>query len=101
MKFMGLRFDTRFTPKEPKSRGTAYPAYIKAQLEAFATAARHNDISEQMRNIARQMTPEEIDAGTTPILRVAGGTLGPAAAAAMKTTFKPQVIRYERRRSAR
>jgi cytochrome c553 len=37
-------------------------AYIKAQLQAFADGRRHNDISEQMRNIARQMTPEEIDA---------------------------------------
>jgi cytochrome c553 len=35
--------------------------YIKAQLQAFATGARRNDISEQMRNIARQMTPAEID----------------------------------------
>ena len=35
--------------------------YIKAQLEAFASGARRNDISEQMRNIARQMTAEEID----------------------------------------
>jgi cytochrome c553 len=35
--------------------------YVKAQLQAFATGARHNDISEQMRNIARQMTPAEID----------------------------------------
>jgi cytochrome c553 len=37
-------------------------AYIKAQLEAFAADTRHNDISEQMRNIARQMTPDEIEA---------------------------------------
>jgi cytochrome c553 len=37
-------------------------AYIKAQLEAFASDTRRNDISQQMRNIARQMTPEEIDA---------------------------------------
>jgi cytochrome c553 len=36
-------------------------AYIKAQLQAFATGARRNDISEQMRNIARQMTAAEID----------------------------------------
>jgi len=36
--------------------------YIKAQLEAFATGARHNDISEQMRNIARRMRPDEINA---------------------------------------
>jgi cytochrome c553 len=35
--------------------------YIKAQLEAFTTGARRNDISEQMRNIARQMTAAEID----------------------------------------
>jgi cytochrome c553 len=36
-------------------------AYIKAQLQAFASGARRNDISQQMRNIARQMTPEEIE----------------------------------------
>lgn len=36
--------------------------YTKAQLAAFADGTRHNDISEQMRNIARNMTPEEIDA---------------------------------------
>jgi cytochrome c553 len=36
-------------------------AYIKSQLEAFAASDRHNDISEQMRNIARRMTPEEIE----------------------------------------
>ncbi len=35
--------------------------YIKAQLQAFATQVRRNDISEQMRNIARQMTAAEID----------------------------------------
>jgi cytochrome c553 len=35
--------------------------YIKAQLQAFASGARRNDISQQMRNIARQMTPQEID----------------------------------------
>lgn len=35
--------------------------YIKAQLEAFKSDSRRNDISEQMRNIARQLTPEEID----------------------------------------
>jgi cytochrome c553 len=38
------------------------PAYLKAQLQAFASGTRHNDISDQMRNIARQMTPDEIDA---------------------------------------
>jgi cytochrome c553 len=35
-------------------------AYTKAQLQAFASGARRNDISGQMRNIARNMTPEEI-----------------------------------------
>lgn len=39
--------------------------YIKAQLQAFASAARRNDISQQMRNIARQMAPEEIDAAAS------------------------------------
>ena len=42
--------------------------YIKAQLQAFASGTRRNDISQQMRNIARQMTAEEIDAGR-PLLR--------------------------------
>ena len=36
-------------------------AYLKAQLRAFASSRRTNDISEQMRNIARAMTPDEID----------------------------------------
>jgi len=35
--------------------------YIKSQLAAFASGERHNDISQQMRNIARQMTPAEIE----------------------------------------
>jgi cytochrome c553 len=37
-------------------------AYVKAQLEAFVSGARRNDISEQMRNIARRMTADEIAA---------------------------------------
>jgi cytochrome c553 len=37
-------------------------AYLHAQLVAFASSARRNDIGEQMRNIARRMTPDEIDA---------------------------------------
>jgi cytochrome c553 len=36
-------------------------AYLRAQLQAFASGKRTNDISEQMRNIARAMTPQEID----------------------------------------
>jgi cytochrome c553 len=36
-------------------------AYVKSQLHAFASGARRNDISQQMRDIARRLTPEEID----------------------------------------
>ncbi|MDG4892384.1 c-type cytochrome [Mesorhizobium sp. WSM4976] len=36
-------------------------AYMKAQLLAFANGARRNDISQQMRNIARAMTADEIE----------------------------------------
>ncbi len=35
--------------------------YRKVQLQAFAAGRRRNDISEQMRNIARQMTAAEIE----------------------------------------
>ena len=38
--------------------------YLRTQLEAFASGARRNDIGEQMRNVARRMTPEEIDAAS-------------------------------------
>jgi cytochrome c553 len=38
--------------------------YLHTQLEAFATGARHNDIGEQMRNIARRMTAAEIGAAS-------------------------------------
>jgi cytochrome c553 len=33
---------------------------MKAQLQALASGQRSNDISQQMRNIARAMTPQEI-----------------------------------------
>ena len=36
--------------------------YIESQLLAFAQGTRQNDISEQMRTIARQLTPEEMHA---------------------------------------
>ncbi|HEX3954675.1 MAG TPA: c-type cytochrome [Stellaceae bacterium] len=39
-------------------------AYLHAQLAGFAGGARHNDIDEQMRNVARAMTPQEIDAAS-------------------------------------
>jgi cytochrome c553 len=38
--------------------------YLHAQLQAFASGARRNDIGEQMRNVARAMTAEEIDAAS-------------------------------------
>ena len=38
--------------------------YLRTQLEAFASGARRNDIGEQMRNVARGMTTEEIDAAS-------------------------------------
>jgi cytochrome c553 len=39
-----------------------YTAYIERQLTAFAQDIRQNDIYEQMRAIARQLTPEEMKA---------------------------------------
>lgn len=38
--------------------------YLHTQLAAFVTGARHNDIEEQMRNVARRMTPDEISAAS-------------------------------------
>ena len=35
-------------------------AYLQAQLQAFASGARHNDISGQMRNVAQGMSKEEM-----------------------------------------
>ena len=37
------------------------PVYLRTQLEAFASGERHNDISEQMRNVARGMTHAEME----------------------------------------
>jgi cytochrome c553 len=64
----------KFTGMEPGIPGlvglhasyiSAQPvAYLRAQLRAFASGERRNDIGEQMRNIARAMTPEEIDAAS-------------------------------------
>jgi cytochrome c553 len=36
-------------------------AYFREQLRAFASGERINDINQQMRAIARRMTPEEMD----------------------------------------
>jgi len=41
--------------------GQAVP-YLASQLQQFASGERHNDINGQMRNVARQLTPQEIDA---------------------------------------
>jgi cytochrome c553 len=38
--------------------------YLHTQLAAFASGTRRNDIGEQMRNVARGMTPQEIDAAS-------------------------------------
>lgn len=47
-------------PGAPWLEGQPYP-YLLNQLSAFANGTRHNDTSEQMRNVARQMTPQEIE----------------------------------------
>jgi cytochrome c553 len=39
-----------------------YAAYIERQLASFAQGIRQNDIYEQMRAIARQLTPDEMRA---------------------------------------
>jgi cytochrome c553 len=36
-------------------------AYLRTQLLAFAADERHNDINAVMRNVARRMTPDEIE----------------------------------------
>jgi hypothetical protein len=41
-----------------------YPATALAQPTERASGARHNDIGEQMRNVARRMTLQEIDAAS-------------------------------------
>lgn len=43
----------------PELRGQQR-AYLEQQLQAFKSGTRHNDISEQMRSVARQLTDKEI-----------------------------------------
>jgi cytochrome c553 len=50
-------------PGAPWLAGQPLP-YLRMQLKAFASGTRHNDIGEQMRNVARDMTAEEIDAAS-------------------------------------
>jgi cytochrome c553 len=39
--------------------------YLRAQLDAFVNGTRRNDIGQQMRNVARGMTPAEITAASS------------------------------------
>ena len=48
-----------FTPGAPELRGQQR-AYLEQQLQAFKADRRRNDISEQMRSVARQLTDAEI-----------------------------------------
>ena len=47
-------------------------SYLVAQLEAFASGARRNDSQAQMRNMARAMTPREIQEVAAFYARKAG-----------------------------
>jgi cytochrome c553 len=47
----------------PWLQGQSVP-YLHGQLLAFQNGDRHNDIDDAMRNVARQMTPEEIHAAS-------------------------------------
>ena len=47
------------TPGAP-GLGRQQRAYIELQMQSFKDGTRRNDISEQMRNVARQLTSEEI-----------------------------------------
>ena len=47
------------TPGAPGLQGQQR-AYLEQQLQALAAGNRHNDISEQMRDVARQLTSDEI-----------------------------------------
>jgi cytochrome c553 len=48
--------------RQPVSLQGQHGAYIERQLAAFAQGMRQNDINEQMRAIATQLTPEEMHA---------------------------------------
>ena len=39
-----------------------HAAYLERQLAAFAQGIRQNDIYEQMRAVAKQLTPDEMQA---------------------------------------
>ena len=52
---LALRMKLSSAPREQEPE-----PYLLAQLRAFASGDRHNDIGQQMRNVARQMTSDEI-----------------------------------------
>jgi cytochrome c553 len=47
------------TPGAPGLRGQQR-AYLEEQMQAFKGSRRRNDISEQMRSVARRLTGDEI-----------------------------------------
>jgi len=49
----------RYVPGAPELRGQQR-AYLEQQMQAFKTGDRRNDISAQMRSVARQLTGDEI-----------------------------------------
>jgi cytochrome c553 len=63
-------------PGAPSLKGQQ-SAYIERQLAAFAQGMRQNDINEQMRTIASQLTPDEMHVvaefyGTPPAAQTVG-----------------------------
>jgi cytochrome c553 len=47
-------------PIETPTLTSQYASYIEAQLKAFASGERHNDIYHRMRSVASKLTPQEI-----------------------------------------
>ena len=47
-------------PIETPTLTGQYAQYLEAQLKAFASGARHNDIYHRMRSVAGKLTPDEI-----------------------------------------
>ena len=47
-------------PIETPTLTSQYAQYIEAQLKAFASGERHNDIYHRMRSVASKLTPSEI-----------------------------------------
>ena len=47
-------------PIETPTLTGQYAQYVEAQLKAFASGSRHNDIYHRMRSVAAKLTPDEI-----------------------------------------